>query len=92
MHNVGEIIIVTYNNRIQPAIVSRQEPNNEVLVTFINPDVINSEINYREQFGSNILLVQNADGYIHMNLEDVFNYSFYNNLDDLQYRYNDLME
>jgi hypothetical protein len=90
---LGQIIIVTYNYRLQPAIVSRvDQRHNEVLVTFINPLVANSRMNYRRQFGPNILIVPNADNYIPYNLEDVLNYTFFNNFDDLQQRYRELLD
>jgi len=91
--DVGQIILVTYNNRIEPAIVCRQDPqHNQVLVTFINHLVTNSQMNYREQFGPNILMVANANNYIPYDLENALNYTFFNNFNDLQRRYQELLE
>jgi hypothetical protein len=90
--DVGQIIMVTYNNRIQPAVVTTQEPNNAVLVTFINPLVNNSDINYTELFGPNILYVTNANNYIPYDIQHVFNYTFFNTFEGLQHRYNEVLE
>lgn len=92
--NAGEIILFTDNNNIlQPAVVCRQIPGgNEVLVTFINYDVFNSQLNYRQQFGTNIVIVPGADNYIPYRLEDVLQYTNYNRFEDLQIRFNELLE
>ena len=92
--NAGDIILFTDNNNIlQPAVVCRQIPGqNSVLVSFINHNVFNSQLNYREQFGTNIVIVPGADNYIPYMLQDVLRYTNFNRLHDLQNRYNELLE
>lgn len=86
--NIGEIIMVTDNNRIaQPAVVCDHLQNNAVLVRFINDNIFHSELNYREQFGTNILIVERADNYIPYRLEDTLPYTDLN-FEELQTRYN----
>jgi hypothetical protein len=89
---VGSIIMVTINNRIQPAVVCRHLPNNEVLVRFINNNVVHSQLNFREQFGTNILIVERADNYIPYRLEDTLNDTDVLNLQELQTRYNLMLD
>ena len=84
---VGNIIMVTINNTIQPAVVCRHLPNNEVLVRFINDNVVVSELNFREQFGTNILILETAYNYIPYRLEDTLNNTDFINFEDLQNRY-----
>jgi hypothetical protein len=90
--NVGDIIMVTDNNRIvQPAVVCHQEQNNAVLVRFINDNIFNSGLNYREQFGTNIVIVEEANDYIPWRLEDTVYYTDLN-LEELQLRYNLMLD
>jgi hypothetical protein len=88
---VGEIIIVRVNHIPQPAVVCRRDrAHNEVLVRFINDDVVVSEMNYVNQFGTNISIVENASHYIPFRLEDVLDYT-YLNMDELENLYNEIM-
>ena len=88
---VGSIIIVTYNNRLQPAVVCRHLANGEVLVRFINNGVANSNMNFRQQFGRNIALITGAFNYIPFQLEDVLQYTNLN-LNELTNTFNLILE
>ncbi len=86
--NIGDIIMVTDNNRIaQPAVVCAHVQNNAVLVRFINDNIFHSDLNFRDQFGTNILIVERADNYIPYRLEDTLPYTDLN-FEELQTRYN----
>ena len=90
--NIGDIIMVTDNNNIvQPAVVCTHEENNAVLVRFINDNIFHSRINYIDQFGTNILIVETADNYIPWRLEDTVYYTDLN-LEELQRRYNLMLD
>jgi hypothetical protein len=89
--NPGDIIFVRVNNIPQPAVVIMPDENDEVLVRFINNNVVVSKINYRNLFGTNILIAPRASNYITYRLVDILHYTNLN-LEELQSRYNFILD
>jgi hypothetical protein len=92
MPHVGSIIVVRYNDRSEPAVVCRHLEHGQVLVHFINDDVVYSNMNFRYQFGNNIALIAEAHNYIPYSLENVLQYTNFLNLDELMNRFYIILE